>query len=468
MRLRYFAAVVATLCMALTSPPAGARHLSVDFGQNTGDGDDFGNSTVGDSGACVAGSTIAESCPLNLLNNASSLEIPLGFSIDFGTGLVSSLWTNENGIVTFTGPITTSSFSNLASVGQPVIAPFFADLTSVTFVGSVFQMLGTNFGQLMYQRGAATPLPESDGSFDLAKEVPAFSMMWYGLTEPGDTTSTQIFTQVIIYSHPSSAAGDFDIRFLYGSVDADQYNAATGPSGIAGLLLGSNALNITGPLLATTDYFYSFRGGKLVGTTPPPPLTLTCPTATAQVGVAYSSALTAAGGVPPDTFSTIGSPPAGLTLNSGTGALTGTPSTAGAVTFTAKVVDSSGLAAGTVTSACTITVKPAASQLSVTPASVSFGTVRHYSLEVKTVTLKNTGASAVSLASPSITPGAGADRYTFSEVSLCGRSLAAGKSCPIYVVLFGDVVGAPSATLKIPNSAVGSPQTVPLSATVIR
>jgi hypothetical protein len=464
MRLRYFAAVVATLCVALTSAPAGAKHLSIDFGPSS-DGDDFGTLTVGDGTACAAGSTLAESCPLTLLNDASSVEIPLGFTIDFGTGPVSSLWTNENGIVTFTGPITTSSFSSLALVGRPVIAPFFADMISVTFVGTVNQMMDQNFGQLMYQRGAATPLPSSDGTFDLTQEVPAFSMMWYGLTEGSGTT--RIFTQVIIYSHPSSAPSDFDIRFLYGSADTDQYNTGTGPSGIAGLLLGSNTLNITGPLLATTDYFYSFRGGKLVGATPPP-LTVTCPTATAQAGVAYSSALAAAGGVPPYTFSTIGSPPAGLTLNSGTGALTGTPSTAGAVTFTAKVVDSSGLAAGTVTSACTITVKPAASQLSVTPASVSFGTVRHYSLEVKTVTLKNTGASAVSLASPSITPGAGADRYTFAQISLCGHSLAAGKSCPIYVVLFGDVVGTPSATLKIPNNAVGSPQTVPLSATVIR
>jgi hypothetical protein len=463
MRLRYFAAVVATLCVALTSPPAGARHLSVDFGQNTGDGDDFGSSTVGQGTACVAGSTLAESCPLTLVNDASSVEIPLGFTIDFGTGPVSSLWTNENGIVTFTGPITTSSFSSLASIGRPVIAPFFADMISVAFVGTVTEMQFTNFGQLMYQRGAATPLPSSDGTFDLTQEVPAFSMMWYGLTEGSGTT--QIFTQVIIYSHPSSAANDFDIRFLYGSADTDQYNTGTGPSGIAGLLLGTNTLNITGPLLATTDYFYSFRGGKLVGATPPP-LTVTCPTATAQAGVAYSSALAAAGGVPPYTFSTIGSPPAGLTLNSSTGALTGTPSTAGAVTFTAKVVDSSGLAAGTVTSACTIAVSPAASQLSVTPASVSFGTVRHYSLDVRTVTLKNTGASAVSLGSPSITPGAGADRHTFAQVSLCGHSLAAGKSCPIYVLLFGDVVGTPSATLKIPNSAVGSPQTVPLSATV--
>jgi hypothetical protein len=466
MRLRYFAAVVATLCLALTSAPAGAKHLSIDFGPS-GDGDDFGTNTVGNGSACVAGSTLPESCPLNLLNDASSVEIPLGFTIDFGagTGPVSSLWTNENGIVTFTGPITTSSFSSLASIGRPVIAPFFADMISVTFVGTVTQMMDQNFGQLMYQRGAATPLPSSDGTFDLSQEVPAFSMMWYGLTEGSGTT--RIFTQVIIYSHPSSAPNDFDIRFLYGSVDGDQYNTGTGPSGIAGLLLGTNTLNITGPLLATTDYFYSFRGGKLIGATPPP-LTVTCPTATAQAGVAYSSALAAAGGVPPYTFSTIGSPPAGLTLNSGTGALTGTPSAAGAVTFTAKVVDSSGLAAGTVTSACTITVSPAASQLSVTPASISFGTVKHYSLEVKTVTLKNTGASAVSLASPSITPGAGSDRHTFSEVSLCGHSLAAGKSCPIYVVLFGDVVGAPSATLKIPNNAVGSPQTVPLSATVTR
>src|SRR5882672_1657624 len=281
MRLRYFAAAVATLCVALTSAPAVAKHLSIDFGPNTGDGDDFGTSTVGDGTACVAGSALAESCPLTLLNDASSVEIPLGFTIDFGAGPVSSLWTNENGIVTFTGPITTSSFSSLASIGRPVIAPFFADMISVAFVGTVTQMMDTNFGQLMYQRGAATPLPSSDGTFDLSQEVPAFSMMWYGLTE--GSGATQIFTQVIIYSHPSSAPNDFDIRFLYGSADTDQYNTGTGPSGIAGLLLGTNTLNITGPLLATTDYFYSFRGGKLIGTTPPPPLALTCPTAPAQV-----------------------------------------------------------------------------------------------------------------------------------------------------------------------------------------
>ena len=467
MRVHAFAALTAALSLALAGAPAVAHHVSVDFGPNFGtadaDGDDFGSSTT-----CAPGLLAPpESCAMTLLADKSSIEIPLGFSIDFGTGAVSSLWTNENGIVTFTGPITTSSFSSLAAVGQPVIAPFFADLTSVAFVGTVFEMNGQNFGQLMYQRGSASALPGADGFFDQADEKPAFAMMWYG---PTNASNTRIFTQVIIYSRGTIASpnNDFDIRFRYGFLDTDQYNTGTGTSGIAGLLLGTNTLNITGPLSATTDYFYSFRGGKLVGSAPPPPPTLTCPTATAQVGVAYSSALAAAGGVSPYAFSITGSPPAGLTLNSGTGALTGTPSTAGPVSFTAQVVDSSGLAAGTVTSACTIAVSPAASQLSVTPASVSFGTVKRYSLEFKAVTLKNTGTSVVSLARPSITLGAGAGRYTFAEVSLCGRSLAAGKSCPIYVVLFGDVVGSPSATLNIPNNATGSPQAVPVSATVTR
>jgi YVTN family beta-propeller protein/uncharacterized repeat protein (TIGR03803 family) len=85
-----------------------------------------------------------------------------------------------------------------------------------------------------------------------------------------------------------------------------------------------------------------------------PALTLSCPTGTAQVGVAYSSALVASGGVAPYTFSiTIGSLPPGLTLNTSTGAITGTPTTAGTYNFTAQVVDSKG---NTATASCSIVV----------------------------------------------------------------------------------------------------------------
>jgi hypothetical protein len=83
---------------------------------------------------------------------------------------------------------------------------------------------------------------------------------------------------------------------------------------------------------------------------------LTCPAATAQVGVAYSSALVPVGLTSPYTFSIVGSLPTGLTLDETTGAITGTPTTAGEVDFTANVVGAGG---GSATSACSIAVAPA-------------------------------------------------------------------------------------------------------------
>jgi len=465
MRTHILAATMAIACLAFASTPAIASHVSVDFGPIFGpgsDGDDFGTNTVGNGTACTAGSSGPESCPLTLLNNASTGALPLGFPIDFGNGPVTSLYANENGIVSFTGPITTSSFSSLASLGQPVIAPFFTDLNSVAFVGSVFEMNGQNFGQMMYQRGSASALPGSDGNFDQADEVPAFSVMWYGLT---DASGAQVFAQLIIYSHASSTPGDFDVRIRYGQVDGDQYNTGAGTNGIAGLLLGANSLNITGPISATTDYFYSFRGGKLVGAVAP--LTLACPAETAQVGVVYNSAMTAAGGVSPYKFSNTGSLPAGLSLNTSTGAVTGKPTTPGTFAFTAQVVDSSGLATGTVTGNCTIRVNPATQLLSVTPSSVSFGTVTRFSVLSKKVTLANTGKVPVLISQVSVTPGAGTGRGDFLALSACGRSLAPGNTCAIYVVLLALNLGPLSATLNIPNNAVGSPQAVPLSVTVV-
>ena len=87
---------------------------------------------------------------------------------------------------------------------------------------------------------------------------------------------------------------------------------------------------------------------------------VTCPANSAQVGVSYSSSVTARGGVPPYTFYwfpfTAGSPPEGLTLNSSTGTVTGTPMTSGDFTFTAEAVDATNYP-GAVN--CVISVSPA-------------------------------------------------------------------------------------------------------------
>jgi large repetitive protein len=60
-----------------------------------------------------------------------------------------------------------------------------------------------------------------------------------------------------------------------------------------------------------------------------------------NIGVAYTTTLTATGGVAPYKFTvTTGTLPAGLTLNSTTGVLSGTPSAAGSFAFTITVTDS--------------------------------------------------------------------------------------------------------------------------------
>jgi len=78
---------------------------------------------------------------------------------------------------------------------------------------------------------------------------------------------------------------------------------------------------------------------------------LACPTITVnppvlpdgQVGVAYSQTVTQVGGTPPIVFTvSSGTLPAGLTLNSATGDITGTPTTAGTSTFTITATDVNG------------------------------------------------------------------------------------------------------------------------------
>ncbi len=122
----------------------------------------------------------------------------------------------------------------------------------------------------------------------------------------------------------------------------------------------------------------SFGGNRLGGIvfSLPPVITLSCPTGTAQVGIAYASALTASGGVAPYTFSiTSGALPPGLTLNTSTGAITGTPTTAGIYNFTAQVVDLKG---NTATGSFSITVtsagtNPTTTSLTLAPTSVTVG-----------------------------------------------------------------------------------------------
>ena len=97
-----------------------------------------------------------------------------------------------------------------------------------------------------------------------------------------------------------------------------------------------------------------------------PPLTIS-PTASAttQVGQNYSQTNTASGGTTPYTFSLAsGALPAGTTLNTSTGTVSGTPTTAGAFSYTILVTDSGN---PTQTAWATVSGTIAPSTLSISP-----------------------------------------------------------------------------------------------------
>ena len=108
------------------------------------------------------------------------------------------------------------------------------------------------------------------------------------------------------------------------------------------------------------------------------------------VGTPYSFTLSAAGGTTPYTWSiSAGSLPAGLTLNTSTGVVSGTPTLAGTSSFTAKVTDSKGKTATFDTSitilSSMLTVAVSASTATVAPG----GTVTY------TITATNSGQTAL-------------------------------------------------------------------------
>jgi hypothetical protein len=169
-----------------------------------------------------------------------------------------------------------------------------------------------------------------------------------------------------------------------------------------------------------------------------------CGSGNGTVGTAYSSQLSITGGNGPYTYSiSSGALPPGLTLNSSTGAISGTPSTAGSYTFTSKVVDSSG---NTDTTTCTIVIVAPAISLqcgSCGGGKASTGTAYSSTLSV----IGGTGPFTFSIVSGSLPPGLSlntatgvisgtpttAGTYTFTSKAVDSNGKSDTASCTIVV-----------------------------------
>jgi len=225
--------------------------------------------------------------------------------------------------------------------------------------------------------------------------------------------------------------------------------------------------------LTVTAAIDGTASSKVVNITvnPDPVISGTPPSGT--VGTPYTTTLKASGGTAPLTFTTIGSLPAGLSFNAGTGVISGTPTTAGAFSFSAQIVDSSdvpftvktaeSIAISTPVAPLTfIAGNPPAGTVGVpysTSLSASGGTAPYdFSLIAGTLPagLEISAATGAITGTPTA---AGTSSFTAQVADASGTKASAGFSILINPVSSGQTLALsllPGATVGVPyNATIG-------------
>lgn len=300
--------------------------------------------------------------------SVSAGTIPFGTSLNAATGTVSGM-PSTAGPFSYTIQATDSNGAMATGSSSGTIAGVMtltAHASAVAEVGIVYKQTNSVAGgapPFSYEvfegalpsgtglngtNGTVTGTPTSAGAFSYTIRVTDVN----GALAQAPSSGT-ILTAVSLTATPSS---DVDVGGNY-----SQANVATGGTTPYKFSLFSGALPINttlntvtgvvsgkpttpGPFSYTievTDNVGStstaFSGGTIGST-----IVLTAtPSANTEVNVPYSQSNTAAGGTPPYTYSkSAGTLPTGTTLNSASGLVLGTPTTAGPFSYTIKVTDS--------------------------------------------------------------------------------------------------------------------------------
>ena len=292
------------------------------------------------------------------------------------------------------------------------------------------------------------------------------------ITAPGIVFGNTASVTVAVNSAGGTPPGNVSLTVDGGAPQIAPLSSGPAQFSIPGLAGGNHTLVAT---YAAQDIFQAVtqtagltvaKGGSvtIASGTPNP----------SAAGAAVAVAVTVAGtgvpagsAVPSGNFSVTsgaGGPTCGGTLSAGAGTCSLTFPTPGVQTITVVYSGDGNYAGSQTTSSQTVNGSVAL----ISPSSINFGTVYVGTLSIKSVTLTNVGTTTMTIQEKFLSIIGGGNSNEFVALSLCPSTLKPGKSCSILVTFIAGPTYTPqNATLKINDSAPGSPQSVPLSANVI-
>jgi cytoskeletal protein CcmA (bactofilin family) len=165
------------------------------------------------SDAVIVSSVDCSTTELPRNDDGSSPEVELPFSVAFFGETYDSLWVNNNGNVSFEGPMSTYTPFGLSTASVPIIAPFFADVDTG---GSGSETVKYGYGETTFEGR------------------PAFCVNWLNVGYFSNHFDKLNSFQLLLVSREDKAVGAFDIVFNYDSIEWETGDASGGSQGLGG------------------------------------------------------------------------------------------------------------------------------------------------------------------------------------------------------------------------------------------
>jgi len=390
--------------------------------------------------AATDSSHVVETVVTNSGNNVSSATPTFSFKVDLTAPNLTctppaAAWQATDVIVPCVASDSGSGVAGPTSFNVQTNVPSGSETNSATIAPVTVKDVAGN-------TSAPQPARGSFGPFEVDKAAPV-------IHGPTISPASPIFGQVATAT--------------YSCTDGGSGVVLCGPSGSAKITATTNTGSIATPVDSTVGtHTFTVNAQDLVG----------------NVSPASSVSYTVSKATPVITWAN----PAPITFGTALSAtqLNATASAAGTFTYTpaAGTVLSPGTQVLSVTFTPTDTVDYTSADKQVTllvtqplisfsPSGVSFGTVRRGTTSTATVVVSNPGTASLTISKIALA-GTDEDNDLFEITNNCTSAVAPGSVCSFTVKFSAQEVGTFAFTILVKDNVTGSPQKIPMTATVIR